>query len=64
MEIAVAAMQYHLKSIIFIHFISIYRLNGHNLIPETSYENLDEDSMERKVIDILTDFYANFAKFA
>lgn len=40
------------------------RLSGQNLIPETSYQNLAEDSMERQIIDTLTEFYTNFAKFA
>lgn len=39
-------------------------MSGQNLIPETGYQNLAEDSMERKVIDTLTEFYTNFAKFA
>lgn len=41
-----------------------FRLSGQNLIPDTGYDNLDENSMERKVIDMLADFYTNFAKFA
>lgn len=40
------------------------RMSGQNLIPETSYQNLAEDSMERNVIDTLTEFYTNFAKYA
>lgn len=56
----VLLLWFHLQ----LNFFFKFRLNGHNLIPETSYENLDENSMERKVIDMLTDFYTNFAKYA
>ncbi|XP_031622630.1 esterase E4-like [Contarinia nasturtii] len=42
----------------------LFRLSGQHLLPESSYENLAEDSFERKIIDKLTDFYANFAKFS
>ncbi|XP_055320352.1 esterase B1-like [Sitodiplosis mosellana] len=42
----------------------LFRLSGQSLLPDSSYQNLAEDSLERKTIDTLTEFYANFAKFS
>lgn len=43
---------------------NIFRLFDQQLLPDSSYESLAEDSMERKAIDMDTEFYANFAKYS